>query len=704
MEGQSLIKEDETEEDPWWEVWGFYFQIFIMAVIVLNTTVFICSTVDDLNVDPWTEVFKTIEAVSVVFFTFEYVLRLIAAFGNPHYHNQWYGGARFCGHIFSFFGVFDLLSIVPWYIGLCIDSKDLKNFVVFRAFRLLRILRIERYLGAFEIFVQVFSEKATSLFISGFMLCIWTLVFATLLHTTEKDNQETQAIGKVTMAQRFRSVPSSLFYTFIHLTGDYPLYKYTMWGRFVNVAMILVGQVLVGLPIGILIDGFQSKAEEISDESGNARDEDLQLHMSQEAIETKEDEGDGASSANDNNTTGSGSGADKDEEEVVEGLPAENPMNASACVWGLWKTLHGKGQAGCYFSIASFCTVTIAFANMIVQFNKDWRETSMFDHDEIDVSVGEFFQSLGWGCAGFFVVEWILRIVCAPADPAFLGVYDKEDNCIKLDGKKLYTKNNWNGMKDTPQLCYVLDFMGFIDMLSFVCFFASMGFDQDTQGRVIFSCLQIMMLMKIDRILPAFTLLDDVVSASNALLTCMGVLGVIAWIAFAALFYVTEVDNPNQKGSFANMPLSLFFTTIILDGEWCRTDLSEPWGEIVGVFMAIFGVGLIGIPAGIFFDAFDKISEDALEMFAFDETNCCAKTCNALLCSSGGTDAKDDGSSSTEGKGKGSGSGFLDRDLETGGYGTCASHIAKKPSALRKKKTARARTTSWVSEGLAYQA
>jgi voltage-gated potassium channel len=692
MEGQSLIKEDETEEDPWWEVWGFYFQIFIMAVILLNTTVFVCSTVDDLNVDPWKEVFKTIEAVSVIFFTFEYVLRLIAAFGNPHYHNQWYGSARFCGHIFSFFGIFDLLSIVPWYVGLCIDNKDLKNFVIFRAFRLLRILRIERYLGAFEIFAQVFSEKAISLIISGFMLCIWTLVFATLLHTTEKDNQETQAIGKVTMAHRFRSVPSSLFYTFIHLTGDYPLYKYTMWGRLVNVLMILVGQVLVGLPIGILIDGFQQKAEEISEDSEEAKAKDAALHASQEASETKEDEGDGASTANDDNTTGS----------VVEGLPAENPMNVSACVWGLWKNLHGKGQAGCYFNIASFCTVTIAFANMIVQFNKDWRNTSMFDHDEIDVSVGDFFQSLGWGCAGFFVVEWILRIVCAPADPAFLGVYDKEDDCTKVDGKKLYTKNNWKNMKDKPQLCYILDFMGIIDMLSFVCFFASMGFDQDTQGRVIFSSLQIVMLMKFDRILPAFTLLDDVVSSSNALLTCMLVLGVIAWIGFAALFYVTEDDNPNQKGSFANMPLSLFFTTIILDGEWCRTDLSEPWGEIVGVFMAIFGVGLIGIPAGIFFDAFDKISEDALEMFAFDETNCCAKTCNSLLCSPGSKDEKD--SSSAEGNGNGSGSGFLDRDLESGGYGTCVSHNAKKPSALRKNKIARPRTTSWVSEGLAYEA
>lgn len=61
---------------------------------------------------------------------------------------------------------------------------------------------------------------ATTLWVTAVCLAI----FATLLHYTEHDNQE--KVETMTMGERFVSVPHGLFYTLVHLTGDYPLFQY----------------------------------------------------------------------------------------------------------------------------------------------------------------------------------------------------------------------------------------------------------------------------------------------------------------------------------------------------------------------------------------------------------------------------------------------------------------------------------------------
>merc|ERR1719506_1827301 len=93
-------------------------------------------------------------------------------------------------------------------------------------------------------------------------MLVSTIVFSTLLHHTEKDNTQTTGPIHMTMGHRFRSVPSSFFYTFIHLTGDYPLYKYSNAGRVVNFFMIIIAQGLVAIPLGIIVDGFQAVLED----------------------------------------------------------------------------------------------------------------------------------------------------------------------------------------------------------------------------------------------------------------------------------------------------------------------------------------------------------------------------------------------------------------------------------------------------------
>jgi len=67
-----------------------------------------------------------------------------------------------------------------------------------------------------------------------------------------------------------------------------------------------------------------------------------------------------------------------------------------------------------------------------------------------------------------------------------------------------------------------------------------------------------------------------------------------------------------MDGSFDNMPLSLFFTMILMGGEWCRVDLETPFGELVGVCLAIIGVTLAETFVGSFFEAFADLEKESL--------------------------------------------------------------------------------------------
>jgi hypothetical protein len=69
-----------------------------------------------------------------------------------------------------------------------------------------------------------------------------------------------------------------------------------------------------------------------------------------------------------------------------------------------------------------------------------------------------------------------------------------------------------------------------------------------------------------------------------------------------------------QKGNelidngYDTMPSALYFALIALGGEWALIDFN--WmGHIVCIGMCIFGIGMFGVPAGIFFEGFEDILE-----------------------------------------------------------------------------------------------
>jgi len=207
------------------------------------------------------------------------------------------------------------------------------------------------------------------------------------------------------------------------------------------------------------------------------------------------------------------------------------------------------------------------------------------------------------------LVEYALRLYSIPRDIKFVG-----------DGEHAkYSGENWHEYKEYPRLCYAADFVGIVDFLSWAPFFLSLCFAQDSNARVCIGALQIVSVLKLDRKLPAFTLLDNVLMGGGKndekpntlrMLVCTLVMSLMLWVCFASLLWIIEKGRTEMHGSFDTVPISLFHTCIFMGGEWDRVDLVEPWGELVGVVIAIAGIGIVGLPISIFFDGYSDITAD----------------------------------------------------------------------------------------------
>lgn len=125
--------------------------------LVLSLITFSIGTLPHLS-PKLTKALYTIELVTVILFTLEYLLRIIVS-------------DRKMSFIFSFYGMIDLLTILPFYISMGVDLRSVRIFRLFRLFRIFKVIRytstIDRFRNAF---ISIKNELMIFFISSGFLL------------------------------------------------------------------------------------------------------------------------------------------------------------------------------------------------------------------------------------------------------------------------------------------------------------------------------------------------------------------------------------------------------------------------------------------------------------------------------------------------------------------------------------------------------
>ncbi|MEO1691762.1 MAG: ion transporter, partial [Cyanobacteria bacterium J06631_6] len=206
---------------------------------ILSLITFSVETLPDL--DPVTRQWlRYVEVFTVIVFTVEYIVRLIVAKKKLKF-------------IFSFFGLIDLISILPFYLT---TGIDLRSFRAFRLLRLLRALKIIRYSKAIRQFHNALMIARDEIILYLFITFLLLYFAAVGIYYFEHEAQP----------EVFSSIFNSLWWAVATLTtvGYGDVYPITAGGRVFTFFVLLIGLGVVSVPAGLVSSAF-SQARELDD-------------------------------------------------------------------------------------------------------------------------------------------------------------------------------------------------------------------------------------------------------------------------------------------------------------------------------------------------------------------------------------------------------------------------------------------------------
>ncbi len=215
---------------------GKMFDIGLIIAIFLSVGVVILSTLPSADSEPYRTIFLTLEWIFTALFTAEYILRLIIVRRPARY-------AR------SFFGVIDLLSILPAFVGFLVPGGE--RLLVVRTLRLLRIFRVfklARYLTEATALRGAIWDSRHKVAVFMTTVFIVILIASALMHVVEGNAGNTD----------FDSMPSAMYWAIITMTtvGYGDVVPITVIGKATTAALVLVGYSLIIIPTGILTAEF----------------------------------------------------------------------------------------------------------------------------------------------------------------------------------------------------------------------------------------------------------------------------------------------------------------------------------------------------------------------------------------------------------------------------------------------------------------
>ncbi|HMQ48622.1 MAG TPA: ion transporter [Saprospiraceae bacterium] len=213
---------------------GKLFDIVLLLTITLSVLVVMLESVAPLQAK-YARIFISVEWFFTVIFTIEYLLRL-------------YSVKRAWSYATSFFGVIDLLAILPAYLSFFFTGG--KYLLIIRALRLMRIFRIFK-LGHFLYEGQAISKAIRASFakITIFLtfVVLLVIIIGAVMYLIEGGNNE-----------GFSSIPRSIYWAIVTLTtvGYGDITPRTDVGQFFSAAVMLLGYAIIAVPTGIVSAEF----------------------------------------------------------------------------------------------------------------------------------------------------------------------------------------------------------------------------------------------------------------------------------------------------------------------------------------------------------------------------------------------------------------------------------------------------------------
>lgn len=240
---RSIIEDNTTRK-------GKIFDYTIQGLILLSLVAFSFETLPD-NSPELKKLLSTFEYICVIIFSFEYVLRIFVAKKPFRY-------------IFSFYGIIDLLSILPFYLTSTVDLRAFRIFRIFRIFRAFKLIRYNKALRRFSVAFTIIKEEVVLFFMVTLIL---VFLSASGIYFFENEAQP----------EEFSSLFASLWWAIVTLTtvGYGDVFPITVGGKVFTFFILILGIGIVTIPAGLVATALtKARTLEEKEEESTANTED----------------------------------------------------------------------------------------------------------------------------------------------------------------------------------------------------------------------------------------------------------------------------------------------------------------------------------------------------------------------------------------------------------------------------------------------
>jgi voltage-gated potassium channel len=180
--------------------------------------------------DTYGKTFYLLEWVITILFTIEYGLRIYCIRLPSSY-------------IFSFFGIIDLLALIPTYLGLLFPGAGIFSVIrVLRVLRVFRVLKLVQFMGEAEMLRKAMSASKRKIFVFLFYVMTLVVILGSIMYLVEGEKSG------------FDNIPRSIYWAIVTLTtvGYGDISPQSNLGQVIAALIMIMGYSIIAVPTGIV--------------------------------------------------------------------------------------------------------------------------------------------------------------------------------------------------------------------------------------------------------------------------------------------------------------------------------------------------------------------------------------------------------------------------------------------------------------------
>lgn len=208
---------------------GKRFDIVLIVAILLSVVALMAESVNAISA-AYGGYFRVLEWVLTFCFTLEYATRIYCSPEPGRY-------------VRSFYGVVDLVAILPTYISLIVPGANyLLAIRLLRFLRIFRVLKLVRYLREANTLLRSISLARRKISVFFFSVLVLAVILGTVMYVIEGPSGG------------FSSIPKSIYWTIVTITtvGYGDITPQTVPGQVLASFIMLLGYSIIAVPTGIL--------------------------------------------------------------------------------------------------------------------------------------------------------------------------------------------------------------------------------------------------------------------------------------------------------------------------------------------------------------------------------------------------------------------------------------------------------------------